>query len=99
MDSIILNLKKKIDKMHQDFDLIKDKIKKLEVNDIDKIYNLNNDLDKTIESLLKLKTHIFKNNLEILNYNHQIDIKDHLINEKINSIIKPLMLCLYLKFN
>ena len=99
MDSIILNLEEKIDKIHQDFDLIKDKIKEMEVKDIDKIYNLNNDLDKTIESLLKLKKHIFKNNLEILNNNHQMDIKDHLINEKINSIIKPLILCLYLKFN
>ena len=40
MDSIILNLEEKIDKIHQDFDLIKDKIKELEVKDIDKICDL-----------------------------------------------------------
>lgn len=99
MDEIIEKLDNKIKKLRTDFDFIKNKIKESELEHLEKIYNLNNDLDKSIETLLELKTALFKNNLEMLEFHQKRDIMDQIIQEKINKIMKPLMLSLYLKFS
>ena len=99
MDEIIEKFDNKIDKLRTDFDLIKEKIKETELKHLEKIFNLNSDLDKTIETLLEIKTLLFKNNLEILEYHQKKEIMDNIIQEKINSIMKPLMLSLFLKYS
>ena len=99
MDEIIEKFDEKIDKLRTDFDIIKEKIKESELKHLEKIYNLNNDLDRAIETLLEIKTALYKNNLEMLEFHQKRDIMDHIIQEKINKIIKPLMLSLYLKFS
>ena len=99
MDDIIENFDDKIDKLRTDFDLIKKKIKESELKHLEKIYNLNNDLDRAIETLLEIKTVLFKNNLEILEYHQKKEIMNNIIQEKINSIMKPLMLSLFLKYS
>ena len=99
MEDIIINLEKKIDKITTDFNLLKSKIDNIDIKYLDKIYELNNELDKSIETLISLKAEVFKNNLEKLEFEHQQDIKQRIIQNKIDQIIKPLMLSLYLKFN
>lgn len=99
MEDIIINLEKKIEKITTDFNLLKSKIDNIDIKYLDKIYELNNELDKSIETLISLKAEVFKNNLEKLEFEHQQDIKQRIIQNKIDQIIKPLMLSLYLKFN
>lgn len=99
MDEIISNFDIKIQKINKDFELIKHNIKEQNTDVLEHMVDLNDSIDLVIEKLLTLKSFIFKNNLELLEYNDAKEIKQQIINEKINKIIKPLMLSLLLKFN
>ena len=104
MDEVISNFENKLNKINEDFNLIKPLLgnnfnKKDKTEILEELVKLKNNLDTTIESLVTMKTIIFKNNLELLDLNHQREVQDNLIQEKINSVIKPLMLCLMLKFS
>ena len=99
MEDIILKLEKKIEKIKNDYNLIKSKIDSVDIKHLENIYNFSNDLDKTIETLISLKADIFEDDIDKLEYEHQKDIKERIVQDKIDKIIKPLMLSLYLKFN
>lgn len=99
MDEIIDNFDVKIDKINKDFELIKNCIKDQNTDILENLVELNDSIEIVIEKLLTLKSYIFKNNLELLEYNDAKEIKQQIINEKIDKIMKPLMLSLLLKFN
>ena len=104
MDEVISNFEDKINKLDNDFKLIKPFLEKeLNKNDynfiLDELLKLKNNLNNSIDSLVNIKSVLFKNNLEILDLNQKREIQENLIQEKINSIIKPLMLGLLLKYS
>lgn len=99
MEDIIINLDKKIKKINNDYNLLKTKIDNIDIKHLEVIFNLSNNLDKIIETLISLKAVIFEDDIDKLEYEHQRDIKERIIQNKIDKIIKPLMLSLYLKFN
>jgi len=99
MEDIIINLDKKVEKINNDYNLLKTKIDNIDMKYIEAIFNFSNDLDKTIETLISLKADIFEDDIDKLEFEHQKDVKDRIIQNKIDKIIKPLMLSLYLKFN
>tara|TARA_B110000879_G_C11173977_1_gene515027 strand:- start:976 stop:1275 length:300 start_codon:yes stop_codon:yes gene_type:complete len=99
MDDIILNLDKKVEKVNNDYKLLKTTLANIDIKYLESIFKLSTDLDKIIETLIDLKTDIFNNNFDKLELEHQRDIKERIIQNKINKIIKPLMISLYLKFN
>ena len=99
MDDIILNLDKKVEKVNNDYKLLKPTLANIDMKYLESIFKFSNELDKIIETLIDLKTDIFNNNTDKLELEHQRDIKERIIQKKINKIIKPLMISLYLKFN
>ena len=99
MNEIILNFDNKIDKIKSDFNLIKEEIKIQNISYLEDLVVLNNNLDTIIENLLNIKTDIFKNDLEKLDFLDQKEINQQLIENKVNQIIKPLMLSLLLKYS
>tara|TARA_B100000768_G_scaffold181234_1_gene203445 strand:- start:783 stop:1100 length:318 start_codon:yes stop_codon:yes gene_type:complete len=104
MEEVISNFENKLEKIKKDFNLIKPLLANNFENDdyyklLDELVNLKNNLDNTIESIVNIKTIIYKNNLELLDLENKREIQENMIQEKINSIIKPLMLCLMLKFS
>tara|TARA_B110000977_G_C10863117_1_gene410561 strand:- start:51 stop:368 length:318 start_codon:yes stop_codon:yes gene_type:complete len=104
MEEVISNFENKVGKIEKDFNLIKPLLANNFENDdysklLDELVKLKNNLDITIESLVNIKTIMYKNNLELLDLQNKREIQENIIQEKINSIIKPLMLCLMLKFS
>lgn len=104
MEEVISNFENKLSKINDDFNLIKPLLdnnfnKQDNTKLLEELVKLKNNLDTTVDSLVNIKTVIFKNNLELLDLNNQREVQNYLIQEKINFIIKPLMLCLMLKFS
>ena len=99
MEEIISNFDNKMNKINNDYKLVKDKIIEQNIDILQDLVELNESIENITEKLLNLKVKIYKNNLEKLDYINAKEVKEQILNEKINTLIKPLMLSLLLKYS
>jgi len=101
MTNILKNMQNKIDLIQKQFKDINNYpnllSKKLET--LEKIEKFNNDLEILEISLLDLRTSLFENNLELLDYKEKKELIDHKINKIIEKVLYPYMILIKLNIS